>query len=70
MQLLAVSRETKLALRIALNPKSKLTLESRTDPTNRNLRACLSIHYRVQTPTTRRDASYKLNVVSEARSGD
>ena len=26
--------------------------------------------YTLQTPTTRRDASYKLNVVSEARSGD
>jgi len=25
--------------------------------------------YTLQTPTTRRDASYKLNVVSEARSG-
>jgi len=25
--------------------------------------------YTIQTPTTRRDASYKLNVVSEARSG-
>ena len=26
--------------------------------------------YTLQTPTTRRDASYKLNVVSEARSGN
>jgi len=26
--------------------------------------------YTLQTPTTRRDASYKLNVVSDARSGD
>jgi len=26
--------------------------------------------YTLQTPTTRRDASYKLNVDSEARSGD
>jgi len=26
--------------------------------------------YTLQTPTTRRDASYKLNVVSEARSED
>jgi len=43
---LAVSRETKLTLRIALNLKSKLTLESGTNPTNRNARACLSIHYR------------------------
>ena len=43
---LAVARETKLTLSIALNPKSKLTVESGTDPTNRNTRACLSIHYR------------------------
>jgi len=42
--------------------QSKLTLESGTNPTNRK--------YTLQTPTTRRDASYKLNVVSEARSGD
>ena len=41
--------ETKLTLRIALNPKSKLTLESTTNPTNRNARA-----YTLQTPTTRR----------------
>jgi len=43
-------------------------LESGTDPTNRNARACLS--YTLQTPTTRRDASYKLNVALEARSRD
>jgi len=55
----------KLTLSIALNPKSKLALECGTGPTNRNTRACLSI----QTPTTRRDGSYKWNVVSEARSG-
>jgi len=42
----AVSRESKLTLRISLNLKSKLTLESGTNPTNRNTRACLSIHYR------------------------
>jgi len=40
-KLLAVTRETKLTLTIALNPKSKLTLESGTGPTNRNTRACL-----------------------------
>jgi len=45
-KLLAVRRETKLTLRIALNPESKLTLESGTNHTNRNTRACLSIHYR------------------------
>jgi len=33
---------------------------------NRNTEACLS--NTLQTPTTRRDASYKLNAVSEARS--
>ena len=44
--ILAVTRETKLTLSIALNPKSKLTLERGTNPTNRNTRACLSIHYR------------------------
>jgi len=33
-------------LRIALNLKITLTLESGTNPTNRNARACLSIHYR------------------------
>jgi len=32
-------------LSIALNPKSKLTLECGTNPTNRNTTACL-IHYR------------------------
>jgi len=31
---------------MALNPKSKLKLESGTKPTNRNARACLSINYR------------------------
>jgi len=31
---------------MALNPKSKLTLERGTNPTNRNTTACLSIHYR------------------------
>jgi len=45
-KLLAVTRETKLTLSIALYPKSKLTLESGTNPTNRNTGACLSIHYR------------------------
>jgi len=39
-------RATKLTLSIALNPKSKLTLECRTNLTNRNTRACLSVHYR------------------------
>jgi len=29
-----------------LNPKSKLTLERGTNPTKRNTRACLSVHYR------------------------
>jgi len=43
---LAVTRETKLTLRIALNPKSKRTLECGTNPTNRNTRACLSVPYR------------------------
>jgi len=33
-------------LSIALNPKSKLTLECGTNPTNRNSTACLSIDYR------------------------
>jgi len=37
-KLLAVTRETKLML--ALNPKSKLTLELGTNPINRNTRAC------------------------------
>jgi len=36
----ANSRETKLTLSIALNPKSKLTLERGTNPINRNTRAC------------------------------
>jgi len=39
-KLLAVTRATKLTLSIALNPKSKLTLE---DGTNRN--TCLSVYY-------------------------
>jgi len=41
-QLLAVTREIKLTLSIALNPKSKLTLERCTNPTNltANTRAC------------------------------
>jgi len=43
---IAVTRETKLALSIALNPKSKLTLERGTNPINRNTRACLGTHYR------------------------
>jgi len=34
-------------LRFALKPKSKLTLESGTNPTNRNTTACFSIHYSV-----------------------
>ena len=42
----AVTRETKLTLSIALNPKSKLTLECDTNFSNRNARACLIIHYR------------------------
>jgi len=45
-KLLAVTRETKLTLSIRLNPKSKLTLDCGTNPTNRNTRACLSVHYR------------------------
>jgi len=56
-KLLPVTRETKLTLSIALNPKSKLTLECGTNPTNHNTRACFK--YTLQTPTTRRDASYK-----------
>jgi len=39
-KLLAVTRETKLTLSIALNPKSKLTLEHGADPTICNTRAC------------------------------
>jgi len=39
-KLLAVTRETKLPLSIALNPKSKLTLEPGTNLINRNTRAC------------------------------
>jgi len=50
-KLLPVTRETKLTLSIALNPKSKLTLERGTNHTNRNTRACLSIHYRIITVT-------------------
>jgi len=46
LKLLAVSRETKLTLSIALNPKSKLTLERGTNLINRNTTACLSVHYR------------------------
>jgi len=37
-KLLAVTRESKLTLRIALNPKSKLTLERGTNLINRNIR--------------------------------
>jgi len=37
-KLLAVTRETKLTLSIALNPNRKLTLECGTNP---NTRACL-----------------------------
>jgi len=39
VQLLAVTRETKLMLSIALNPKTKLTLERGTNPTNGSTRA-------------------------------
>jgi len=39
-QMAVDTRETKLTLRIAVNPKSKLTLERGTNPTNRNTRAC------------------------------
>jgi len=39
-KLVAVSHETKLTLSIALNPKSKLTLERGTNRTNRNTRPC------------------------------
>jgi len=39
-KLLAVTRETKLTLRIALNPKSKRTPERGTNLINRNTRAC------------------------------
>jgi len=39
-KLLAVIRETQLTLSIALNPKSKLTLERGTNPTNRNTKTC------------------------------
>jgi len=39
-KLLAVIRETKLTLSIALNPESKLTLERGTNPTSGNTRAC------------------------------
>jgi len=37
---LAVTRETKLTLSIAVNPKSKLALERGTNLINRNTRAC------------------------------
>ena len=67
-KLLAVTRATKRTLSIALNPKSKRALERGTNPMNRNTRACLSVRA-LQTPTTGRDASYKLNVVVEAQSG-
>jgi len=63
-----VTRETKLTLSIALNPKSKLTLERGTNPTNRNTRACLSTVYTTDTHNKER-CQFKLNVVSEARSG-
>jgi len=39
-KLLAVTRETKPTPSIALNPKSKLTLERGTNLINRNTRAC------------------------------
>jgi len=65
---LAVTRETKLTLSIALNPKSKLTLEGGTNSTYRNT-VLEHVKCALQTPTTERDASYKLNVVAEARSG-
>ena len=45
-KLLAVTRETKLTLSIALNTNSKLTLERGTNPTDRNARACQSVHCR------------------------
>ena len=50
-KLLAVTRETKLTLRIALNPKSKLTLERATNLLNRNtierVKVCITdIHNR------------------------
>jgi len=64
-KLLAVTRETKLTLSIALNPKSKLTLECDSNLTN--TKACLSIHYRH--PQQGEMLVTKLNVVSEARSG-
>jgi len=35
-----LTRETKLTLSIALNPKGKLTLERGTNPTNSNIRDC------------------------------
>jgi len=52
-------------LSIALKLKSKLTLERGTNGTNRNTSV---LKCALQTPTTGRDASYKVNVVSEARS--
>jgi len=43
---LAVTRATKLTLsNRTIDPKSKLTPERGTIPTNRNTRACLSVHY-------------------------
>jgi len=45
---------------MALNPKSKLTLQCVSNPT---------ILGTLQTSTTMKDTSDKLNVVSEARSG-
>jgi len=53
-------------LSIALNLKSKLTLECGTNLTKHYTSM---FNYTLQTPTTTRDACYKLNVVSEARSG-
>ena len=45
-KLLAVARTTNWPSAIALYLKSKLTLERGTNPTNRNTKACLSVHYR------------------------
>jgi len=44
-KLLAVTRETKLSLSIALNPKSKLTLECGTNAVNRNTKACMQYRH-------------------------
>jgi len=49
-KLLALSRETKLTLSVALNPKSKLTLECGTNLTNHNTRACLSNKHTLRHP--------------------